>query len=113
MDRSRRELDTDCAKLRPGSGRQVLGTGASEAARTACQLPSLCLEPCLSDGSVFQLPQKCPSNNHIRGFPDGLVVKNPPANGGDTGDIGLVLGRDDSPEKEMAACSSILAWKIW
>ena len=37
-------------------------------------------------------------------------VKNLPA--GDTGDAGSVLGQEDPLEKEMAAHSSILAWKI-
>ena len=40
------------------------------------------------------------------GFPRGSVVKNPPAN---TGDAGLILGREDPPEEEMATHSSILA----
>ena len=45
-------------------------------------------------------------------FPGGLVVKNPPANAGDAGDVGLILGLEDPLEKEMATHSSILAWKI-
>ena len=28
----------------------------------------------------------------INGLPSGAVVKNPPANAGDTGDVGLILG---------------------
>jgi len=43
------------------------------------------------------------------GFPGDLMVKNPPANAGDTG---LILGLEDSLEKEMATHSSILAWII-
>ena len=43
------------------------------------------------------------------GFPGGSVVKNPPANAGDTGSI---PGWGRSLEKEMATCSSILAWEI-
>ena len=43
------------------------------------------------------------------GFPGGSVVKNPPANAGDTGSI-PDPGR--SLEKEMATHSSILAWEI-
>ena len=35
-------------------------------------------------------------------FPGGAVVKNLPANAGDTGDVG----------KEMATHSSFLAWRI-
>ena len=40
------------------------------------------------------------------------MVKNPPANAGDTGDAGSILGREDPLEKEMATHSSILAWRI-
>ena len=43
------------------------------------------------------------------GFPDGSVIKNPPAN---TGDGGLILVLGSSLEKEMAMHSSILAWEI-
>ena len=42
-------------------------------------------------------------------FSGGSVVKNLPANAGDTG---LSLGWEDPLEKEMATHSSILAWKI-
>ena len=31
------------------------------------------------------------------GFPGGSVVKNPPANEGDTGDVGSILGLGKSP----------------
>ena len=37
------------------------------------------------------------------------LVKNPPTNAGDTG---LILGWEDSLEKEKATHFSILAWKI-
>ena len=37
------------------------------------------------------------------------MVKNPPANAGDTG---LSLGQEDPLEKEMATHSCILAWEI-
>ena len=40
------------------------------------------------------------------------MVKNPPANAGDTGDAGSILGREDPLEKEMATHSCILAWRI-
>ena len=44
------------------------------------------------------------------GFPDGSVIKNPPAN---TGDAGLLIpGLEVALEKEMATHSSIPAWKI-
>ena len=47
-----------------------------------------------------------------RGFPGGTVVKNLPANAGDTGDVGPILGQEDPLEEEMVTHSSILAWKI-
>ena len=40
------------------------------------------------------------------------VVKNPPANAGDSRDTGSVPGLGRSLEKEMATHSSILAWEI-
>ena len=43
------------------------------------------------------------------GLPDGAVVKNPPANAGDTGYAGSVPGSEDPLEKEMATHSSIVA----
>ena len=46
------------------------------------------------------------------GFFGGSVVKNPPANAGDTRDVGLIPGWGDPSEKEMATHSSILAWEI-
>ena len=45
------------------------------------------------------------------GFP-GSVVKNPPANARDTGDVVRSLGQKEPLEKEMATHSSVLAWKI-
>ena len=50
--------------------------------------------------------------NVLQGFPGDAVVKNLPANAGDTGDEGLIPGSEDSLKKEMATHSSILAWKI-
>ena len=44
-----------------------------------------------------------------RGIPGGSVVKNPPANAGDSG---LIPGSEDPMEKGMATHSSILAWEI-
>ena len=41
-----------------------------------------------------------------------VVVQNPPANEGDTGDAGSTRGREDPPEEEMAPDSSIHAWEI-
>ena len=43
------------------------------------------------------------------GFPGGSMVKNAPANAGDTG---LILGSGRSLEEKMATGSSILAWII-
>ena len=42
----------------------------------------------------------------------GAVVKNPPANGGDARDAGLIPGSGRSPGEGMATHSSILAWKM-
>ena len=39
------------------------------------------------------------------------MVKNPSANAGNTGDMGLIP-RSDLLEEEMATHSSILAWEI-
>ena len=50
--------------------------------------------------SEFRFPQ---------GFPGGSAVKNLPAN---AGDVGSIPGSGRSPEKEMAAHSSIHTWKI-
>ena len=41
-----------------------------------------------------------------------LVVKNPPANTGDTRDAGSTPGWEDPLEKEMTPYCSILAWRI-
>ena len=40
------------------------------------------------------------------------VVKNLPANAGDTKDAGSNLGQEDRPEEGMATHSSIFAWRI-
>ena len=47
-----------------------------------------------------------------KGFPGGLVVKNPPANGGDTRDLGWIPGSEEPLEEGMAPHSSILAWEV-
>ena len=39
-------------------------------------------------------------------------MKNLPANAGDTGNTGLILGQEDPLEEEMATYSSTLAWRI-
>ena len=46
------------------------------------------------------------------GFRGSAVVKNPPANAGDTADASWILGRKDPLEEEMATHSKILVWKI-
>ena len=49
----------------------------------------------------------------IKIFPGDSVVKNLLTNaGGSARDMGPISRSKDSPEEEMAACSSILAWKI-
>ena len=40
------------------------------------------------------------------------MVKNPPANVGDVGDMSSIPGWEDPLEKGMATHSSILAWEI-
>ena len=44
-------------------------------------------------------------------FPGGSVVKNPPANAGDTGETASIPGREAPLEEETAAHSSIPAWE--
>ena len=46
------------------------------------------------------------------GFPGCTVVKNLPANTGDSGDLGSTPGLEDPLEEEMGTGSSIPAWKI-
>ena len=45
-------------------------------------------------------------------FPGGSMVKNTPANAGDSGDMGLIPGSGRSPGGGMATHCNILAWKI-
>ena len=40
------------------------------------------------------------------------MVKDPPANAGDTGDVGSIPGSGRSLEEGMATHSSILGWRI-
>jgi len=49
-----------------------------------------------------------PLLNLLWGFTGGSVVKNPPVNAGDAGDV----GQEDHLEEEMTTHSKILAWKI-
>ena len=46
------------------------------------------------------------------GFPGGSVVKNPPPDAGEAGDVGSIHGLENSLEEEMTTNSSLLAWKI-
>ena len=46
------------------------------------------------------------------GFLGGSVVKNLPANAGDMGEEGLILGQENPLEEGMATHSSILTWRI-
>ena len=48
----------------------------------------------------------------VLGFPGGSSGKERACNAGDSGEPGLSLGLDDPLEEEMAAHSSILAWRI-
>ena len=48
-------------------------------------------------------------SHYLGGFPDGSVVKNPPAN---TGDTGSISGWEDLLEKKLAAHSSVLVEEI-
>ena len=50
--------------------------------------------------------------SHQLYFQAALVVKNPPADAGDTGDSGSIPGWKVPLEYEMATHSCILAWKI-
>ena len=52
---------------------------------------------------------KSPFKVSLYAFQVALVVKNLPANAGDSG---LIPDLEDPLEKEMATHSSILAWKI-
>ena len=46
------------------------------------------------------------------GFPGGSVVKNPPANAGDAGDLGSISGPMRPLKGEMATHSSIPVWRV-
>ena len=61
----------------------------------------------------FHSHNLCSSLSPLLGFPDGSVVKNPPANATDTQETWVQsLGREALLEEEMATHSSILAWRI-
>ena len=48
----------------------------------------------------------------VLGFPGGSSGEERACNAGDSGEPGLSLGWDDPLEEEMAAHSSVLAWRI-
>ena len=50
----------------------------------------------------------CTIIKSTRAFSSGAVIKNLPANAGDTGDVGSILGWEDPLEEGMATHSSIL-----
>ena len=43
---------------------------------------------------------------YVKGFPGGIVVKNPLANAGDARNMGSILGLGRSPGVGMATCSN-------
>ena len=55
---------------------------------------------------MFLSVSKCEDFSH------GTVVKNLPANAGDTRDVGSIPGQEDPLEKGVTAHSSVLAWEI-
>ena len=62
--------------------------------------------------SIFQTPEDSHRCNGCQVFPGGTVVKNPPAVQAKQETQVQFLVLEDPLEKEMAAFSSILAWKI-
>ena len=62
--------------------------------------------------ALFDDAKEKPGPTQQRGFPGDSVIKNPPANAGDTRDMGLNSGPGRSPGAGMAIHSSILAWRI-
>ena len=49
---------------------------------------------------------------HSRGFPSGTVVKNPPANAGDTG-LSPGPGRSHMPQSNEARAPQLLSLRVW
>ena len=48
-------------------------------------------------GACFLTVTELYQSLHLYGFPGGTVVKNPPANAGNTRDMGLIPGSERSP----------------
>ena len=100
----------------PGMAGQPESGGQS---REQLRLPPHCPEPALRKllfqaRWVFWADPWFLASSFIKtqvpgGFPGGSVVKNLPANAGDTG---LIPGSGRSLEEKMATHSSILAWEI-
>ena len=65
-----------------------------------------------SNESALPFCKSIEASASLLGFSGGSVVKNLPANSGDTGDWIQSLGWEDPLKKEMATHSSILAWEI-
>ena len=61
--------------------------------------------------SIFQEKRSSALGNPLA-FLVGQMVKNPPANSGEAGGTGLILGLGRSPGEGIATHSSILAWRI-
>ena len=51
-------------------------------------------------------------SDHEGGFPGGAVLKNPPANTRDTGDMGSIPGLGRSPEERNGNPLQYCSWKI-
>ena len=51
-------------------------------------------------------------NSTLEGFPGGAVVKNPPANAGDTGSS-PGLGRSHIPQSNWACEPQLLSLRVW
>ena len=62
--------------------------------------------------NLFDYPAKYLLTFSTFGLPGGTVVKNLPANAGNTGDGVLIPGSGNPLEEEKATHSSILAWRI-
>ena len=67
--------------------------------------------PSLSSISFSSLPPSQVISITSQDFPSGKVIKNPPADAGDAGDVGLIPGLGRSRGVKITAHSSILAWK--
>ena len=62
----------------------------------------------VSGGQDYPRVQLCIGIFLSGGFSGGSVVKNH-ANAGDAGDMGLIPGPENTPERELATHSSVLA----